>query len=108
MRWSQKLIFGQVGVLMSTSFPEKMSIKLLLRLKIERFEISDLKKKSFLFWDPDNTRRSAFKHEILKTPYKHFLIQIELSKILDSLSLKKHWYEYVLVFGKDLEYKSYS
>ena len=46
---------------MSTSFPENMSIKLVLRLKIERFEISEREKKNFFFPDPDNTRRSAFK-----------------------------------------------
>ena len=46
-RKSYQLIFGQVGVRMSTSFPENMSIKLLLRLKIERFEISEREKKLF-------------------------------------------------------------
>ena len=34
---------------MSTSFPQNMSIKLVLRLKIERFEISEREKKSFFF-----------------------------------------------------------
>ena len=34
---------------MSTSFPENMSIKLVLRLKIERFEISEREKKTFFF-----------------------------------------------------------
>ena len=34
---------------MSTSFPQNMSIKLVLRLKIERFEISEREKKVLFF-----------------------------------------------------------
>ena len=38
MRWSSKLILGQLVVLMATSNPEKMTLQLLLDVDLQKFD----------------------------------------------------------------------
>ena len=61
LRKSWRLIFGQIEVLVSTSYPENMSFRLPLSSKIDGFEIFDRVKKNVFFTESDSGRGEGFK-----------------------------------------------